>query len=176
MMQFITVEEELSWGLGLGLVRIGKLVYFLFLFVVFLNCPEVKTVEIELSYCHLVAAFGTSTGTRSACDVVHIHTCKGVSYLPVGSFTSWMIRGLRVTIPVPRGRKSLLWRKKRFAEGLHTHAHARKETHNFPALSGKLASFVCSMSELQLKTSRALRHSDVLGSFLFFPKINFSSK
>lgn len=51
------------------------------------------------------------------------------SYLPVVSFTSWMIRGLRVTIPVPRGRKSLLQRKKRFGEG-----HARTTTQRDPQL------------------------------------------
>lgn len=37
----------------------------------------------------------------------------GVSDLPVLAFSSWRIRGLRVTIPEPRGRKSLSWKKKK---------------------------------------------------------------
>lgn len=99
----------------------------------------------------------------------------GVSYLPFVSFTSWMIRGLRVTIPVPRGRKSLLQRKKRFGEG-YAHAHAHKETHNFPILSSKLASLVQSMNTLQqclLKVSRTQRPSEFRG--FFSPKSSSSS-
>lgn len=92
-------------------------------FFLFCLLSQVRPTHYKMSYCHLVAASDTSLGISS------MYTLDtGVSYLPVVSFTSWMIRGLRVTIPAPRGRKSLLQRKKWFGEG-YTHRDAQLPLH-----------------------------------------------
>lgn len=114
--------------------------------------------------------FSVRAQEQSACDTVGIHTCMGVSYLPLLSFTSWMIRGLRVTIPVPRGRKSLLQRKKRIWRRIHTHActHAQQTDARLPCIVRRTCIFglehvhTAAVRNL-LKVSRAQRASEFLG-------------
>lgn len=101
--------------------------FFLFFFLAIWNMSRLLRLNSPTA---IWWQFSVRAQEQSACDTVGIHTYMGVSYLPLLSFTSWMIRGLRVTIPVPRGRKSLLQRKKRIWRRIHTHArrHTNRRT------------------------------------------------